>query len=180
MCVGCDLPKSVPPLAQAQPSPPPPHTHTRARTHYPPQLRIVEATPSLAPRLAQACAALSAAHKQAGDQRAAEACLERLIAGAEGGGGDAGAHAAAAEAAENLGVMLMGRGEEARGEAQLAAAYALRRGLLGGACTQADVARARLLLGMARAQGRREAFVKACAEGDVKALVRWKEEGGGR
>ena len=56
-------------------------------------------------------------------------------------------------------------GEEARGEAQLAAAYALRRGLLGGACTQADVARARLLLGMARAQGRREAFVKACAEG---------------
>ena len=146
----------------------------------------MEATPSLAPRLAQACAALSAAHKQAGDQRAAEACLERLVAGAEGGG-DAGARAAAAEAAENLGVMLMSRGEEARGEAHLAAAYALRRGLLegggaaGGAgaaagCTQADVARARLLLGMARAQGMREAFVKACAEGDVKTLMRWKEE----
>jgi tetratricopeptide (TPR) repeat protein len=139
----------------------------------------VEATPSLAPRLAQACAALSAAHKQAGDQRAAEACLERLIAGAEGGGGDAGARAAAAEAAENLGVMLMGRGEEARGEAQLAAAYALRRGLLGGACTQADVARARLLLGMARAQGRREAFVKACAEGgrEGAGAVEGGEEG---
>ena len=135
----------------------------------------MEATPALAPRLPQACASLSAAHKLAGNQAAAEACLERLIAGAAGSS-DGGARAAAAEAAENLGVMLMGRGEEARGEAQLAAAYALRRGLLGGACTQADVARARLLLGMARAQGRREAFVKACAEGDVKALVRWKEE----
>ena len=137
----------------------------------------MEATPSLAPRLAQACAALSAAHKQAGDQRAAEACLERLIASATGG--DAATRAAAAEAAENLGIMLMSRGEDARGEAQLAAAYALRRGLLeGGAaagCTQADVARTRLLLGMARAQGMRDAFVRACAEGDVKALMRVKE-----
>jgi hypothetical protein len=136
----------------------------------------VEATPALAPRLPQACASLSAAHKLAGNQAAAEACLERLIAGAAGSS-DGGARAAAAEAAENLGVMLMSRGEDARGEAQLAAAYALRRGLLEtGGTLQADVARARLLLGMARAQGAREAFVRACAEGDVKALVRWKEE----
>ena len=42
-------------------------------------------------------------------------------------------------------------------------------------CTQADVARTRLLLGMARAQGMRDAFVRACAEGDVKALMRVKE-----
>ncbi len=150
---------------------------THPPTHTPPrQLRIVEATPALAPRLAQACASLAAAHKLAGEPAAAEACLERLIAGAEGSG-DGGARAAAAEAAENLGVMLMSRGEEARGTEHLAAAYALRRGLLqGGGCTQADVARARLLLGMARAQGRRGAFVKACAEGDVKTLLKWKDE----
>ena len=158
---------------------PAPHFHTNPLFCL--QLRIVEATPALSGCLAQAFASLSAAHKLAGDQAAAEACLERLIVSADAGG--EAACAAAAEAAENLGTMLMSRGEEARGTQQLAAAYALRRGMLqrgAPGCTPGDVQRARLLLGMARAEGMREVFVKTVAEADVKKLIRWKEEGMGK
>ncbi len=140
----------------------------------------MEATPALAPRLPQAYASLSAAHKMAGDQPAAEACLERLISSAGAGAGGEATEVAAAEAAENLGTMLLSRGEEARGTAQLAAAYALRRGLLAkgaAGCSHSDVQRARLLLGMARAEGMREAFVSAVASKNVDQLIAWKEAG---
>jgi hypothetical protein len=124
----------------------------------------------------RANAALAAAHVRTGDAAAAEACLRDTVARAEAAG--AGADAELADAAENLGVLCVQRGDGAGAQALLERAFALRRAALAAAAprtTRADVERVRMLLGLARAHEREGGFMDAVVACDVARLLPLKD-----
>jgi len=109
-----------------------------------------------------------------GNEKEATDCLLTLveIAKAEGPTADV----AQAEATENLGVLAATRGDLSAAALHLDRAYALKASLLErGECSRADLQRARVLVGLAKAQGLSTNFFKAVVTNELTKLIPWKD-----
>lgn len=124
--------------------------------------------------LTTALAALATAHNQLGDVAAATACLEALLEEAEARADSA----SLAEACEKLGILGIQRGDSGAGASFLERAFELRRDMVekeSPSASRADLERTRALLGLARANGRADAFFELVLNVDVKRLLPLKD-----
>jgi tetratricopeptide (TPR) repeat protein len=124
--------------------------------------------------VAQAYAALAAAHQALGDHTASADCLLELLEVATASGDEA----AQAEAAENLGILhaTLGRRDEA--EPHLQKAFELRKKLVPeNRVTRASLDKVRILLGMVKGDARTASLFTSVAKVDVKSLLEWKVQG---
>ena len=124
--------------------------------------------------LTTALAALATAHNQMGDVAAATACLEALLAEAEARADNA----SLAEACEKLGILGIQRGDSGAAVSFFERAFDLRREMVekeAPSASRSDLERTRALLGLARANGRVDAFFDLVLSVDVKRLLPLKD-----
>lgn len=167
---------TLPSATQPNPPPAPPYPYYTPPFHPLPrnQLRIVTALPALQSSQTRAYAALSAAYNLVGNDREATECLHKLLEVAQASGESQ--DVAQAEANENLGILAATRGDPKGAADHLQRAYTLKLALLAkGQCTRADLQRARVLVGLAKAQGLTKQFFKAVVEEDIDKLIPWKD-----
>ncbi len=132
------------------------------------------AVPTLQSSQTRAYAALSAAYNLVGSDREATECLHQLLEVAKASGESQ--DVAQAEANENLGILAATRGDPKGAAEHLQLAYTLKLSLLArGKCSRADLQRARVLVGLAKASGLTRQFFKAVVEEDINKLIPWKD-----
>jgi len=109
-----------------------------------------------------------------GNEKEATQCLLTLVEVAKAAGQTQ--DAAQAEATENLGILAATRRDLVAAAGHLEKAYSLKKTLFErGDCSRADLQRARVLVGLAKAQGLSAGFFKAVVTSELTTLIPWKD-----